>query len=73
MLKHPIRDLFWQALRLDESRLPLSCIDTNCLKNVQSKNFFAESSLHSSVNLCYEKTVQVILAKSWKNSLNITY
>jgi len=32
--KHPIRDLFWQALRLDESRLPSSCIDTN-LKNVQ--------------------------------------
>jgi len=33
--KHPIRDLFWQALKLDESRLPSSGIDTSCLKNVQ--------------------------------------
>jgi len=35
MQKHPIRDLFWKALRLIESRLPSSCIDTSCLKNVQ--------------------------------------
>jgi len=26
---------FGKALRLDESRLPSSCIDTSCLKNVQ--------------------------------------
>jgi len=35
MQMHPIRDLFWKAFRLDESRLPSSCIDTSCLKSVQ--------------------------------------
>jgi len=33
----------------------------------------AASSLHNWLNLCYEKKVQVILAKSWQKSLNITY
>jgi len=33
--KHPTWDLFWKALRLSESRLPSSCIDTSCFKNVQ--------------------------------------
>jgi len=28
-------DLFWKALRLDESRLPSFCIDISCLTNVQ--------------------------------------
>jgi len=33
----------------------------------------AASSLHNWLNLCSEKTVEVILAKSWQKSLNITY
>ena len=33
----------------------------------------AASSPHKWLNLCKEKTVQVILAKSWQKSLNITY
>jgi len=32
---HPISDLFRKALRLDESRLPSSFIDSSYLKNVQ--------------------------------------
>jgi len=37
MQKHPTSDLFWKTLSLDESRLPSSCIDTACLKNIQKK------------------------------------
>ena len=33
----------------------------------------AASSLHNWLNLCYEQTVQGVLAKSWQKSLNITY
>jgi len=33
----------------------------------------AASSLHNWLSLRLEKTVQVILAKSWQKSLNITY
>jgi len=33
----------------------------------------AASSPHNWLNLCWEETDQVILAKSWQNNFNIAY
>jgi len=69
--KHPTCDLFRKSLRLDESKLPFSCIDASCLKNMQKQRIIHRIPF---CKHCYRSKKQTAthLAKFYRISLLAT-